>query len=198
MMRWYEITSHSDEPLRNVQKSIKEQHLMVRRRDNIMHACISTAHQDWLSRVCTDFGAQLKVLEQPPQGERSAKEEGYKMACGLVVYDPLEAGRHTRWCKKCKEIEGKKAPAQVVTTGVAKTKATVVAKLEPGQDLNLDGVITSLEVIRDQFWAEFDKLDKVLENLKAFRDAKLGLTGLQKEVELRLNAARQLLTTVKL
>ena len=192
MMRWYSITTQTKEAVRNIVKDLRKQHLLVREVDDKTYACIGNAHQSWLVKVVTDFGGQVRVLEEAPKGQRIPAKEEYILPCGEKVYDPVMVGQHIRWCNKCKEIEqGKrKAKGEIIIPG---EKAVVTAKLEPGQSFNLDGVIASLEITRDQFWQELEQLDKVLENLKGYRDAKTRLDEFSKEAGLRLNAARQLL-----
>lgn len=182
MLRWYIITSPSKEGLRSVLKSLRTQHLMVRRRNGDLVACVSNNHQIWLSRVCQDFHANLQVLEEPPVGIRAPKKEVYTAPCGAELYDPILYSHHCRSCLECKKIAG----------------AKVVAKVEPGVEHNLDGVIASLEVVREQLMEKCEAVDELVVNLKAYRDAKGQLSGLYTEVDMRVNAVKLLISEGKL
>lgn len=182
MLKWYLIIAQSDEAGRNVMKSLRNEHLMVRRRNSKLYACISNHHQNWLSRICQDFSAQLKVLEEAPAGLNAPSKEEYLTPCGEKYYDPVQYSHHFRTCKKCRK------------GGEAK----VVAKLEPGVEHNLNGVISSLEVVRDQMWEKVEVMDNLLSNLKVYRDSKEKLTELDEEVTKRIEAVRLLLRDGKL
>jgi len=179
-MRWYEITAPSPEALGNVQKSLREQRLMVRSKDGSLFACISTNHQELLDQVCQDFEATLKMLKIAPKGLNAPRREEYVAPCGEKFYDPRLYSVHCGHCPKCREIKG----------------AKVVAKLEPGKDLN--GVISSLEAVRDQLKEKVEAVDNLLQNLKGFRDAKEKLTELSVEADRRIDAVRLLLRDNKL
>lgn len=182
MLKWYLISPPSEEAARNVLKSLREQRLMVRRRNGRLYACISNHHQVWLSKVCQDFGSQLKVLEQAPEGIHVPTREEYLAPCGERFYDPVQYSQHFRTCEKCMESK----------------KAKVIAKLEPGEPFNLNGVISSLEVVRDQMWEKVETLDNLLNNLKILRDSREKLAELNTEVTKRIDAVRLLLKDNKL
>lgn len=182
MMKWYKIDAPSEETNRKVIKSLREQHLLVRSKDGDLYACISNHHQVWLSNVCKDFGASFLILEQAPTGIRIPRQEEYLAPCGEKLYDPMLFAQHCRSCLKCKKVKG----------------AVVIAKLEPWKELNLDGVISSLEVVRDQLWERVEGLDNLLTDLKGFRDAKGKLAELNTEADKRVNAVRLLLRDNKL
>jgi len=182
MLKWYLITAQSDEAGRNVMKSLRNEHLMVRRRDGKLYACISNHHQVWLSKVCQDFSAQLRVLEEAPVGLNAPSKEEYITPCGEKFYDPVQYSHHFSTCIKCSKS----------------AKAKVVAKLEPGVEHDLNGVIASIEVIRDQMWEKVETMDELLSNLKVYRDSKEKLTGLNEEVTKRIEAVRMLLREGKL
>lgn len=182
MLKWYSITSTSSEGLRSVLKSLRSQHLMVRKRNDHLVACVSNNHSHWLSKVCQDFHANLKVLEEAPEGIRAPKQEVYLAPCGEELYDPILYSHHMRSCPQCK---------------VAKT-AKVVAKLEPGEEFNLNGVIASLEVVRDQLMEKCEMVDSLITNLRAYYDAKDKLSELHSEVDKRIAAVRLLITEGRL
>lgn len=175
MLKWYSITSPSPDGLRSVLKSLRSQHLMVRKQDEHLVACVSTDHQAWLSNVCQDFHAKFQLLEEAPAGVRVPSREVYKTPCGMELYDPVLYSRHFKSCPKCKPDEAK-----------------VVAKLEPGQPHNLNGVIASLEVARDQLMEKCETVDNIITNLKAYRDAKEKLSELHVEVDKRVDAVKLL------
>lgn len=191
MMRWYEITAPSPDALRNIQKDLKKQHLMVRQRDSHLYTCLSTAHQTFLPKIVADFGGQVRALEAPPPGERIPKLDEYVMPCGEKVYDPLLVGLHQRWCKKCQEV----APSE--HRDVSGRRSRIVAHIEPGQPFTIDGVIASLEATKDQLFTKVDLLDKLVTNLKAWRDGREGLAKLEREVEQRLTAAKMIIPQLK-
>lgn len=177
MLKWYTITSPSPDGVRSVLKSLRTQHLMVRKQDGNLLACVSNDHQLWLSRVCQDFHANMVVLEKAPEGVRVPKREVYTTPCNQEVYDPLLYSNHLRNCPKCKASRG----------------AEVVAKLEPGVEHDLDGVIVSLEVVKDQLLQEFETVDSLVTNLKAYRDAKGRVSELHAEVDGRIAAVKLLI-----
>lgn len=181
MLRWYHIDSKSKEALRNIIKSLKEQKLLVRPQDGHAFACISDAHMNWFTNVCKDFGATPSLLDRAPTGLSTPKKEEYTAPCGEVLYDHKLASQHRRLCPKCRSMRG------------LPPKPGLVAKLEPGQDLNLNGVIASLEVVRDQLWEKLENLDTLLGNLKAYRDGKEKLSELTAEVGQRVEAVKLLL-----
>lgn len=193
MLKWYEVTASTDDALRNVLKSLRKQRLMARKQDGQLYACISNHHQVWLSRVCQDFSAQLKVLEQAPVGIREPLKEEYEAPCGEKFYDPVLYSHHFRTCEKCRATE---RPAKVPRRKAKGVEA--IAKLEPGMPLTLDGVISSIEVVRDQLWERVESLDSLLGNLKGYRDAKAKLSELSTEADKRIEAVRLLLRDGKL
>jgi len=182
MMRWYKITAPSEDASRKIIKSLRGQHLLVRSRNGNLFACTSSNHQVWLSRVCQDFGASLKVLEQAPEGIIVPRREVYIAPCGEKLFDPILFSQHCRFCPKCNP---KRAPE-------------VTAKLEPGKELNLDGVISSIEVTRDQLQDKVNDITALLDNLRAYHDAKSMLSELTTEVSKRIDAVRLLLRDGKL
>lgn len=179
MLKWYQVTAPSKDALHNVLKSLRKQHLMARRHDGNIIACISDNHEGWLANVCRDFNAGFSILEQAPKGVRVPTQEVYPAPCGVEFYDPIQYAHHFRTCKKCK-------------------KEGITAKLEPGVELNLNGVISSIEVTRDQLWEKVEAIDALLTNLKAYRDAKGKLTELMDEASKRVDAVRLLLRDGKL
>jgi len=181
MLRWYKVDSKSEEALRNTVKSLKEQKLLVRPQNGHALACISDAHMNWFTNVCKDFGVTPFLLDKTPTGLTTPKKEEYIAPCGEKLYDHKLASQHRRLCPKCRLIRG--APA----------KPGLVAKLEPGQELSLDGVIASLEVTRDQLWEKVESLDSLLVNLKGYRDGKEKLSELTAEVGQRVEAVRLLM-----
>ncbi|GAI47730.1 unnamed protein product, partial [marine sediment metagenome] len=106
----------------------------------------------------------------------------YLAPCGEKFYDPILYSHHYRDCEKC----------------IASKKAKIVAKLEPGEPFNLNGVVSSLEVVRDQMWEKVEMLDNMLDNLKVLRDSKEKLAELNTEVTKRIDAVRLLLKDNKL
>lgn len=190
MLKWYLITASSSDATNNVLKSLRRQHLMVRKRNGNLYACVSNNHQQWLSNVCQDFSAQLKTLEKAPEGIRSPTKEEYLTSCGQRFYDPLQYSNHIRGCNTCKE--------KVKERRQGVLPAKVIAKLEPGVDFDLNGVISSLEVVRDQLWEKVEQLDNLLINLKVYRDSKEEVIKLNTEVKKRIDAVRLLLGEGKL
>lgn len=182
MLKWYQITAHSEKKLDGVFKSLREKRVMVRRRDGNLFVCASPNHQVLLSSLCKNSGAALEILRKAPEGLNAPKQEVYKAPCGEEFYDPMLYGPHHRRCPKCKELSGGK----------------VVAKLEPGQDFNLDGVIASLEPIREQLVERFETLDNLINNLKAYRDAKDKISELTTEADKRIAAVKLLIAERKL
>lgn len=181
MLRWYKVDSKSEEALRNAVKSLKEQKLLVRPQDGYAFACIGDAHVKWFTNVCKDFGVTTLLLGKAPDGITTPKREKYLAPCGEELYDHKLASQHRRLCPKCRSLRG------------LPPKPGLVAKLEPGQELSLDGVIASLEVTRDQLWEKVESLDSLLTNLKGYRDGKEKLSELTAEVGQRVDAVKLLL-----
>ncbi len=182
MLRWYQIKAPSEKALGGVFKSLRGKRVMVRKRDGNLIVCASIRNQVLVSRVCQDSGVELQILRKAPEGLHVPRQEVYKAACGEEFYDPVLYGSHRRRCPKCKELSGGK----------------VVAKLEPGQEFNLDGVIASLEPIREQLVERFETLDNLINNLKAYRDAKDKISELTTEVDKRIAAVKLLIAERKL
>lgn len=182
MLKWYKITAHSEKELGGVFKSLREKRVMVRRRDENLIVCASLRNQVLLSSLCKDFGAALEILRKAPGGLHAPKQEVYKAPCGEEFYDPMLYAPHIRKCLKCKELSGGK----------------VVAKLEPGQDFNLDGVIASLEPVRERLVERFETLDNLINNLKAYRDARDKISELTTEVDKRIAAVKLLIAERRL
>lgn len=191
MMKWYRITATSPESLDNVRKSLKKQRLMVRDHthngDTVLIACVNPEHQVWLSRVCGDFTANLVKLEGPPTGIREVKKTEYTCVCGEKFYDPLLYSNHTRYCEEAKAKRGapeKKPPREKVST---------VAKLEPGEDFNLEGVISSLEAVRNRLQSNLELVELILGNLQQYKDARVMMMELDAEVKGRVDAVKLLI-----
>ncbi len=218
MLKWYQLTPHSDEALRNVFHTLRKRRLMARKQDSNIIVCASDHHQLWLSNLCRDFNSSMIILDQAPEGIRVPKKESYVAPCGEEFFDPHLMGNHVRWCPKCKELAPPKAEApEVAESGAVeaapsvkapprykvprtyrKPRAPVVAKLEPGVDFNLDGIISSVEVVKDQLWEKVEYLDTLLVNLKYYRDDKEKITELSVEADKRVAAVKLLISEGKL
>lgn len=74
----------------------------------------------------------------------------------------------------------------------------MVAKLEPGAEYNLDGIISSVEVVRDQLWEKVEYLDSLLLNLKQYRDDREKIAELSVEADKRVAAVKLLISEGKL
>lgn len=177
MLKWYSITAPSEEAQRNVLKSLREQHLMVRKQNGRLYACVSNHHQVWLAKVCQDFSANLKILEGVPSGIRAPRKEEYLTSCGEKFYDHMLYSQHCKICIKCKSV----------------SEVKVVAKLSPGEPFNLNGVVNSLENVLAECLEWAGKLDTLITNLKEYRDGKEKLVTLKEEVDKRIEAVRLLL-----
>ena len=208
MLKWYQITGPSSDALDNIARDIRNGKMLVRRRNSNLFACVSTHHQNWLSKICADFNSTLKALDIAPIGFRQPSKEVYLAPCGKEVYDPMMYAQHIRNCKECKEIlDGKtilahkaatKAVPRAVIPGAVVPKAApraVVpkAKIEPGMDFDLNGVIASVELTRDRLYEQVEIVDDLLKNLKAYRDAKETISKLSTEAKERREAVRLLL-----
>jgi len=191
MMKWYEVRAKTDEATRNILKSMRNQKLLARKaKDNgFLYVCIGEQHQNWLADVCHDFGASLMSLAETPDGLRSPHKEVYTAPCGEELYDPILFSHHSRNCEKCKEIKAQHPIVVKPTTPRAKT----VAKIEPGLEFNLNGVVASLEVTRDRLYEHLETLEALLKNLQGYREAKDKLAGLEEEARDRIKAAKVLL-----
>ena len=185
MLKWYKITGPSPTALDNIAKDIRNGRMLVRRHNGDLFACVSTHHQGWLSKICTDFSGALKVLDTGPANFRHPTKDEYMVPCGEKFYDPILCSQHIRRCKKCIELK-KAPPAEAAHATTAKIKT----KIEPGMDFNLDGIIASVELTRDRLYEQIETVDNLLKNLKGFRDAKEAISTLETEVKERREALR--------
>lgn len=192
-MTWYEIKSQTEEARTKVFKSIRGQKLMVRKVNGRLVTCIGSQHQGWLSDVCRDFGSVLTVLDGPPDGVTALSKEEYKAPCGEIFYDPRLVATHQKYCSECR-----KAKALSVPTSTKRTSAHTVAKLEPGQDLDINGVITSLQVMKSRLEEKLVLVDSLVENLKGFMDSKDMMDELDVEVKQRVAAVKLLMDDGKI
>lgn len=192
MLNWYRIDAKTPEALANIFKSLRKQHLLVRRTDDTVYACVSTHHIGWLGNVCTDFGGTTVSLKTAPEGFRKSRREEYKTPCGEIFYDHILLAQHVKYCQKCKQ--GAKVEVKVAPVRGAK----VVAKLEPGVSLNFDGVITSLEEMRNQLYQHLEDVEGLLKNLRGYQEAKIKMVDLTSEVKLRVQGAKILFQKLNL
>ena len=200
-MRWFEIKSQSEDARNKVFKSMREQKLLVRRENGRLVACIGSQHQGWLSKVCGDFGSTLMVLDDTPKGMSNPGKDDYTAPCGEVFYDPRLYSPHVKYCTKCRKLKTQ-TPDEAQANGTipaptlpaSKTRLPVIAKLEPGQDLNIEGVILSLEVTKERLQEQLSRLDSLIENLKGFKDSKDMLSELDTEVKQRVAAVKLLMS----
>ena len=181
MLKWYQITGPSSVALDNITRDIRNGKMLVRRRNGNLFACVSTHHQGWLSKICTDFNGTLKALNAAPVGVRQPSKEEYLAPCGEKYYDPILYSHHIRDCVKCKGLKGAEA---------AKAAPTPKARIEPGMDFNLSGVIASVELTRDRLYEQVEIIDDLLKNLVGFRDAKESISKLETEAKERREAVR--------
>jgi len=180
---------------------------MARKRDGNIIVCISNHHQGWLSDLCRDFNSDLSMLDQAPAGLKVPKRESYLTPCGEEFFDPILVSNHVRFCDKCKSLAPAKAEAPKVAApkrrgrplGKSRSgKARTVAKLEPGMNYDLNGVISSIEIVRDRMWEKCEFLDNLIINLKNYRDDKEKITELSIEASQRVDAVELLLRDGKL
>ncbi|MGW8177277.1 MAG: hypothetical protein ACWGQW_00550 [bacterium] len=119
--------------------------------------------------------------------------------CGVNVLAENHASLtlHEAHCKQCRILKGKeplpikgshKATAQ--DNGEVKT----VAKIEPGQEFTLDGIINSLEITLTRLYAKVEELDTLLSNLKSYREKEEELSKLEQEARERLHAAKNIVS----
>lgn len=212
MLKWYQLTPHSDEALLHVFHTLRQQRLMARKRDGHIIVCASDHHQVWLANLCRDHDSSMLILDQAPEGIRVPKKESYVAPCGEEFFDPNLLPVHIRFCPQCKELAPPKAKApEEAGPGVVEAappvkaprkprtpKAKVVAKLEPGVDFNLDGIISSVEVVKDQLWEKVEYLDTLLVNLKYYRDDREKIAELGVEADKRVAAVKLLISEGKL
>lgn len=187
LLRWFKVEGKSPTALDNVMKSLRNQKLMVRRYNGQLFACVNTAHQTWLTKVCSDFNAVARAMEGSPEGAHSPKREIYTAPCGEEFYDPILYSHHYRKCQTCKKAKVPKLPSP-----------EVVARIEPGQEFNLDGVIASIEATRDRLYEQVETVDNLLKNLAGYRNAKNQLASLETEVKGRVDAVKLLIRDNKL
>lgn len=184
MLRWYEIRAQSPAALDNVMKHVRNGKMMVRRWNGNLFACVSSHHQGWLTKICSEFSATARVLEQAPPHSRTPKKEAYTTPCGEELYDPILYTQHIRDCRKCKKIQKAVKPKE----------EKVTPRIEPDTDFNLDGVIKSVEATRDRLYAQIEVVDGLLRSLSGYRDTKAQLDKLSAEVKERREAVKLLVS----
>ena len=187
MIKNYQITPPTAEAMRDVLKALKKQRLMARPRGGLVITCAGTDHQYFISRVCHEFNSKLDILDKIPEGIRAPSKEEYTTPCGEKFFDHTLVGQHVRNCGKCMEINKQAVLPEV------KKKDLVVAKLEPGQELDLDGVILSIEVVIDQLSERLETVKVVDDVLKKYRASRNELAEVYMEADLRLKAAKLLI-----
>lgn len=187
MIKAYKITPPSTKAMKDVLKALKKQRLMTRPRGGLVFTCASTEHQYFISRVCHEFNSKLDILDKIPEGIRAPSKEEYVTPCGEKFFDSTLLGQHVRSCGKCMEINKQTVLPEV------KKKELVVAKLEPGQELDLDGVILSIEVVIKKVSERLDTLKIVDDVLKKYRASRNELAEVYMEADLRLKAAKLLI-----
>ena len=186
MIKVYQITPPSTEAMKGVMKALKKQRLMAKHRGGLVITCASTDHQYFISRVSQEFNSKLDILDKIPEGIRAPSKEEYVTPCGEKFFDHTLVGQHVRSCGKCMEITKQAEPP------INKKEDLVVAKLEPGQELNLGGVILALEMVRDNMSKRLEEVVDVLDGLRRYRTKRNELAKVYMETDKLLNAVKRL------
>jgi len=157
--------------------------MVVRGGGTVLYVGVPASELGWLDTVAKDIGCKKQEVESLPGHD--------KALCGILT---VSRRYHEGRCKACARIRAQLAPAEKEVVRKPRVRADkVIAKLEPGAPLNLDGVISSIEVTRDQLWEKVESIDNLLTNLKAYRDAKEKFTELKAEADKRVDAVKLLL-----
>ena len=156
--------------------------VIVRGSRGILYVGLPSQELGWLDKVIKDIGCKKQELPSLPEHEAAL--------CGVLV---INRRYHEGRCKACAVLRVQKPPVTKQPRKPRASKAIVVAKIEPGQNFDLNGVIASIEITHDRLFAQLDSLETLMTNLKAYRDAKDQLSGLEQEAKDRMGAARKLL-----
>lgn len=204
MMQWYHLKSESTESSRKLASFLKKRRLMVRWVGQLLYTCIGTRHQKWLGDVVRDYSTTVVSLDQPPQVLTKPHQEEYKAPCGELFYDPRLVSTHQRYCEKCREIRGAppvaKQEPKVRRKAIPKAvkEAPTIARIEPGENFTLEGVITSVETTRNHLQSQLDLMGGLLDNLKTYQTSREMIEELDTEVKGRLDAVKLLIRDGKI
>lgn len=152
--------------------------VVIRGGKGVLYVGVPPQELGWLDKVARDRGCKKQEVRSLPGHE--------KALCGVFT---TNRRFHEPHCKTCMKLRPQKpGPSAPV----------IVAKIEPGQDFNLSGVIASLEITRDRLFEQLDQMERLITNLKGYRDAESKLVSLEQESRDRIQAARELLNEGKL
>lgn len=147
--------------------------VIVRGAPNILYVGIPNGELGWLEKVAKDLGCKKQEVPSLPEHQ--------KTLCGILT---TQRRSHEARCKACAALRPPKPKVSAPVTA---------AKIEPGQDFNLDGVIASIEITHERMFEQLDRLEELLTSLKGYRDAREKLAGLEQEAKDRMQAAKKLL-----
>jgi len=155
-------------------------YMVIRGGRGTLYVSVPGPELGWLDKVTRDIGIKKQEIHNLPEHK--------KAPCGALVVN-LE--QHKGRCKACQAL-------RTTVSAPKPQKAITVARIEPGQDFSLDGVISSLEATRNRVASQLEVVDNLLNNLKQYKDAKLMITELGSEVKGRVDAVKLLIQDGKL
>ena len=169
----------SESHIRRVLKDINGRATkIIRGPKGVLYVGVPSSELAWLDTVAKDAGCKKSEISSFPDHR--------KAPCGVLTTD---RPHHALRCKACIALR----PKDRSSVSSKASEVIVVARIEPGQDFNLDGIITSLEATREKMFGQLESIESLLTNLKAYRDARNMMVELEQEVKDRLKAVRLLL-----
>jgi hypothetical protein len=167
---------------------------VVRDTSNIIYVAVPPSELGWLDKVVKDMGCKRLDVDELPEHEIAL--------CGTKT---THKKQHEGGCKSCRVLHAqqesqrpKKEKRERKPRKPRSSKSTrILAKIEPGQNFDLDGVITSVEMTRDRLLEAYNGLDDLAKNLRAYKDITERIPSLEQEAKDRMAAARKLLEGVK-
>ncbi len=193
MIKFYKLTG-SEDSIRRARKQLKGEHIWVRDLEGIPYTRLNPDHSDWLTKFEHELSIQFVELPVAPAGIRIPRREEYTSACKeFTTQDPIQKTQHERDCPKCREIEGR-GKRHYNRKADHNSRTRTIARIAPNQPFNLNGVIASLEVTKDELYEHLSQVESTLENLKKYRDSKDSEDKILKEKKERLDAVRQVVS----
>ncbi len=157
--------------------------VLIRDTNARLYVGVPSQELGWLDKVCKDTGVKKTEIQEFPKYS--------KAKCGVCT---TNVKQHEGHCNACRAIAGKEPMA--VSAGKRKahnSSAVTIAKIEPGQNFDLNGVVASAEITRDRLLEAYEKLDNLIKNLNEYKDIRDRIPDLEKEAVERMNAVKKLI-----
>jgi hypothetical protein len=195
-MIYYKISAKEENSAKQIIRTLKNSHTWVRSNGNPLELYSATGndHTKHVLGIATEFNANVSEIDKAQIPQDVANHGGipkreYISFDNQVFTDKMQFSAYER-NNNPKHIEGRKNKITKLRKPRA-NKAEIVARLEPGQDFNMTGVINSLKILEDkllQAYNEVSDLGKKLSKINEF-------TQLLKDRDDYLNSARMILNS---